>query len=243
MTTTLRVFFQPVWMRWSKKGEVLNSLSIVPETSDLIVAHRAGVDVAADELDHTEWERASAVRITRYWSGEEAPSGRQAEARIVWSDAALCVRFDCRQSEPLVVNDAPQREEKTVGLWERDVCEIFIAPERREPERYFEFEVAPTGEWLDLAIHQMPETRETDWQYRSGMTAAARNLEGRVIVAMRVPWEAFKRQPRVGESWRANLFRCVGTGSERGYMAWRPTRTEQPNFHVPQAFGGLYFKG
>jgi alpha-galactosidase len=210
----------------------------------LIAAQRAGTDVTASDLDHVEWERASPVHITRYWSGEEAPAGRQMEARVLWTEAALCVRFDCRQSEPLVVSRAPQREEKTIGLWERDVCEIFIAPDAREPERYYEFEAAPTGEWLDLMIRQMPLKRETDWQYRSGMTAAARILESRVIVAMRVPWEAFPCAPQAGERWRTNLFRCIGaSGPQRGYLAWQPTRTQQPNFHVPQAFGEIIFEG
>ena len=218
-------------------------MNIHSDTSNLIVAHRAVTDVEASDLDHAEWEKASAIHITRYWSGEEAPAGRQAEARVVWSNAALCVRFDCRQAEPLVISDAPQREQKTLGLWERDVCEIFIAPDAVEPERYFEFEAAPTGEWLDLAIHQMPEERETDWQYRSGMGVAARILEGRIMIALRVPWGAFPHAPQTGERWRANLFRCVGADPQRGYLAWQPTRTERPNFHVPQSFGWLYFKG
>ena len=219
-------------------------LNMGHKISDLIVAHRASADVEAADLDHGEWERASAIHITRYWSGEEAPDGRQAEARVLWSERALCVRFDCRQSEPLVVSSAPQRGEKSIGLWERDVCEIFVAPDARVPERYFEFEAAPTGEWLDLAIHQMPLARETDWQYHSGMTAAARIHEDRVIVAMRVPWEAFPRAPQASARWRANIFRCVGAaGPQRGYLAWQPTRTAQPNFHVPQAFGWLLFKG
>ena len=43
-----------------------------------------------------------------------------------------------------------------MGLWDRDVCEIFIAPDEHVIERYFEFEAAPTGEWLDVAIHWSP---------------------------------------------------------------------------------------
>jgi hypothetical protein len=160
----------------------------------------------------------------------------------VWSDEALCVRFDCRRSEPLVLSSEPQTERKTVGLWERDVCEIFIAPDAAAPERYFEFEAAPTGEWLDLAIHQMTDRRETDWDYSSGMSAAARIEAASVIIALRIPFAAFERAPRVGESWRANLFRCIGSGDTRGYLAWQPTRTERPNFHVPTAFGWLSFR-
>jgi hypothetical protein len=42
-----------------------------------------------------------------------------------------------------VVSDKPQTEKKTMGLWDRDVCEIFIAPDEHAIERYFEFEAAP----------------------------------------------------------------------------------------------------
>jgi hypothetical protein len=178
-----------------------------------------------------------------YWSGTEAPPARHAEARVLWSDAALHIRFHCHQDEPLIVNPTPQRETKTVGLWERDVCEIFVAPDARVPERYFEFEAAPTGEWLDLAIHLMPEARETDWGFPSGMTAAARVSTNEIMIAMRIPWNSLGHTPAAGERWRTNLFRCVGATEGRGYLAWQPTRTPRPNFHVPQAFGWLEMQG
>jgi alpha-galactosidase len=210
---------------------------------DLIEANRVRADVAAADLDHPEWERASAVTIARHWSGEDAPEWRHAEARLIWSGAALCVRFVCRQREPLILNPTPQTETKTIGLWERDVCEIFVAPDAERPERYFEFEAAPTGEWLDLGIYQLRGERETDWEFRSGMTVAARRSIDHFIIAMRIPWDAFRGDaPTAGERWRANLFRCVGATEGRGYLAWQPTRTPQPNFHVPQAFGWLNFR-
>ena len=208
-------------------------------SEDVIEAQHISADIAATDLDHEAWMSAGAVHLTRYWSGEEAPPARHAEARILWSDAALHVRFVCRQSEPLIVNPTPQTATKTLGLWERDVCEIFIAPDAERPERYFEFEAAPTGEWLDLAIHQRPEARETDWELRSGMTASARVLTNVIMIAMRIPWNSLGHVPTAGERRRVNLFRCVGASEGRGYLAWRPTRTTRPNFHVPQAFGWL----
>lgn len=212
------------------------------DASDEIEARYADTEVAAAALDHEAWERAQPVSIERYWSGELAPSARHAEARVIWTEAALNVRFVCQQREPLVVSDSPVLDQKIVGLWERDVCEIFIAPDARAPERYFEFEAAPTGEWLDLLIHDAPEGRETDWHHRSGLQVAAQIGENRVTIAMRIPWKALtNRPPRLGERWRANLFRCVGTGAARGYLAWRPTKTPEPNFHVPAAFGRLKF--
>jgi hypothetical protein len=194
------------------------------------------------ELDHAEWERARPVRLTRYWSGETAPLARQAEARLLWDEMALYVRFVCQQREPLMVNASPQREAKTMRLWDRDVCEIFVAPRADEVERYVEFEVAPTGEWLDLALRTTAEGRETDWGFSSGMTAAARVADDSVTLAMRVPWEAFGvAVPRAGERWRANLFRCIGAGETRGYLAWQPTCAPEANFHVPEKFGWLLF--
>lgn len=200
------------------------------------------VDLTADQIEHQEWSKAKPVQITRYWSGVEAPKGRHAEARLLWSDEALNVRFVCRQEEPLVVNPTPQTTKKTLGLWDRDVCEIFIAPDLSQPERYFEFEVAPTGEWIDLAIHWKPEGRETDWEFRSDMTAAARIDKDQIMMAMRIPWDDWIHKPQRGERWRVNLFRCIGGGKDRGYLAWQPTRTPEPNFHVPQVFGGLVFR-
>jgi hypothetical protein len=40
--------------------------------------------------------------------------------------------------------------------------------------------------------------------------------------------------------WRINLFRCVGVGDDR-YLAWQPTYTAEPSFHVPEVFGWLDF--
>ena len=212
------------------------------DASDEIEARYADTEVAAAAFDHEAWGRAQPVRIKRYWSGKMGPATRHAEARVIWTEAALNVRFVCQQMEPLVVSDSPVLDQKTVGLWARDVCEVFIAPDARAPERYFEFEAAPTGEWLDLLIYDAPEGRETDWHYRSGLQVAAQIGENRVTIAMRIPWKALTNwPPRQGERWRANLFRCVGAGAARGYLAWRPTETPEPNFHVPAAFGWLKF--
>lgn len=215
---------------------------------DVFEARRASAEIRADELDHAEWERARPVEITRYWSGAEAPVERHAQVRALWTAEALVVRFICRQAEPLIVSAEPQTGAKTIGLWERDVCEIFIAPDARAPERYFEFEAAPTGEWLDLAVRKLSEGRQSDWNFRSGMSAAARVGESSVTIALRVSFAAMlgavglERGPRAGQRWRANLFRCVGAGATRGYLAWQPTETPQPNFHVPEKFGWLAFE-
>ncbi|MGH9871040.1 MAG: carbohydrate-binding family 9-like protein [Pyrinomonadaceae bacterium] len=196
--------------------------------------------VTANALDHPEWTRAHPIQITRKWSGADAPASRHAEARIIWTDESLIVRFVCRQEEPLIVNPNPQFSKKTIKLWDRDVCEIFIAPDAQAPERYFEFEVSPLGEWVDLAISFKPAGRETDFEFHSGMTTAATMDGSQMTVAMEIPWSSSLPKPQKGDVWRVNLFRCVGFGDDR-YLAWQPTYAPEPNFHVPEVFGWLAF--
>ena len=217
-------------------------MRIVP--NDIAIASYFAADKMPTLADEA-WTRCAPVPIVRYWSGEDAPPARHAEARVLWTDACLCVRFHGTQAEPLIVSDAPQTHSKTIGLWDRDVCEMFIAPDRDAPQRYFEFEVAPTGEWVDLAIDWSGGERHTNWKCNSGMMTEARVEACAVTMLMRVAWSAFGRPcPRPGDEWRANFLRCVGidTDSEaRGYLAWQPTFTATPNFHVPEVFGTLRF--
>lgn len=198
-------------------------------------------DFSITEINNKNWLRAGEISVNKYWSGEKAPPGRHAKVRLLWSDSALYVRFEANQTEPLVVSEKPNLKSKTMGLWNRDVCEIFLAPNRDEPRKYYEFEIAPTGEWIDLGVHQLPDRRETDWNYNSGMQSKAVIETDKITMAIKVEWKAFGKAPSAGDVWLGNLFRCVGSGETRGYLAWQPTRTPEPAFHVPQAFGEFEF--
>jgi alpha-galactosidase len=204
-------------------------------------ASRVAVGPDTGDFDFPGWRTAKPIHITRYWSGGEAPVDRQAEVRLLWSKAALHVLFDCQQQEPLIVSANPQTAEKTPGLWERDVCEIFIAPDPAMPNNYFEFEAAPTGEWLDVAIEFTEEGRQSDWTFQSQMAVAAKAAMLGILISMRIPWSQQIPKPYSGAQWRANFFRCVGSGPGRGYLAWQPTLAPEPNFHVPAFFGLLQF--
>lgn len=198
-------------------------------------------DFRVTDLDQPVWSTAENVSIDRYWSGETAPEGRHFSAQLLWSAKALYVRFQAAQHEPLIVSDTFDLTQKSIGLWDRDVCEIFVAPDLDQPNKYYEFEVAPTGEWLDVALEVSPEGRAADWDYNSGMTVASRVENDKVISAIRIEWTAFDRTPHSADEWRGNLYRCVGQDPTRGYLAWQPTHTAEPSFHVPSKFGRFIF--
>jgi Carbohydrate family 9 binding domain-like len=211
------------------------------QSNDLVEALRIPDDIAVGDFDHPVWKQSKPVQIAHYWSGKPAPPTRHAEARLLWSNVALYARFVCPQAEPFVVSSAPQTKVKTLELWDRDVCEIFLAPNPSAPNHYFEFEAAPTGEWVDLEIQKNGEQRETNFGFDSGMSAAASITPNLVLVMLRIPWSESLPLPKSGERWRINLFRCVGSDPDRGYITWRPTYTSEPGFHAPEAFGWLLF--
>jgi hypothetical protein len=210
------------------------------EGAPIIKAVYSSNDLEPAQWDAPEWTRARPIQITRTWDGAPAPESRHSEARILWTESHLIVRFVCRQEEPVIVSPAPQTERKTDRLWDRDVCEIFVAPEPRTPTRYFEFEASPAGEWIDLEIVFTSKGRQTNFEFHSGMKTAATILDDQMMITIAVPWSVHLPKPSVGDIWRVNLFRCIGAGDER-YLAWQPTFTQEPNFHVPQAFGSLKF--
>ncbi|MGD9629092.1 MAG: carbohydrate-binding family 9-like protein [Pyrinomonadaceae bacterium] len=212
----------------------------MPDKLQFNVKHTAA-DFAITDLDNAAWKSAFRAGLNRYWNGRGARLGRRAKAKLLWSDTALYVLFEANQTEPLVVAEKPDLSKKAMNLWDRDVVEIFVAPDRKEPKKYFEFEAAPTGEWLDVGLDSTSGKRVSDWDYASGMEAAAKIEKDRVVIAMKIPWSALGTKPKAGDVWLGNLLRCVGKDPDRGYLTWSPTMTKNPDFHVPERFGEFHF--
>jgi alpha-galactosidase len=104
---------------------------------------------------------------------------------------------------------------------------------------YKEFEVAPNGMWIDLDI--IPSGRG---DLRSGMTRSMHvDKKSKVWTAeLAIPMRALTKNFDPSASWRVNFYRVEGKVEPREYMAWQPTMTPQPNFHVPEKFGSLRFR-
>lgn len=212
-----------------------------PVAFDFINIGHVTYDLAEVPIDDLFSNITNTSKIHKYWSGELAPVERHFTSQMLWSDEYLYVRFEYEINEPPVVSETPDTSKKTVGLWERDVCEIFIAPDKIHPETYFEFEIAPTGEWLDLAIEHRNGERFTDWEYSSGVKAFAKTDDRISVMTLQIPFATLGKTPSKGDIWLGNIYRCVGSGDNRGYLAWQPTLTPQPNFHAPERFGKFVF--
>jgi hypothetical protein len=225
----------------TRKDGFQNGPEFLMATAKRLTIKHIESDFPIERLCDDAWKGVLPVTITTDWSGEIAPEGRQFETRLLWSDSALYVRFDAIQREPLVVIECPQLSNKTIGLWERDVCEVFIAPDAARKNKYFEFEIAPTGEWIDLGLEIADGTRKMDLKYTSGMTSAAKIEKEKIVMGIKIPFVSFGKDPTSGDVWLGNIFRCVGKDPTRGYLAWQPTKTAKPNFHAPDSFGEFHF--
>ena len=157
---------------------------------------------------------------------------------MLWDHGALYLRFRCHYRAITVFSDAESNGRRS-ELWDRDVAEVFLQPDRFGEKYYKEFEVSPNGLWLDLDI-----TPEGLRSITSGMRSKVRiDEEERIWIAeLAIPMAALTADFDPAQSWRVNFFRCEGLDPARFYSAWQPTETPEPNFHIPQKFGWLRFE-
>jgi len=240
----------------------------MPESRESeIVACRVSSEIRLDAANSAkEWQSAQPIRFDTDWQGRDSDPALETEVRVLWSPATLYLRFACRYRERFVFEDSDPNGRRD-HLWDRDVAEAFFQPDWAHPEAdrvapaidhvapdalvrggadegvrpymfYKEFEVAPNGMWIDLDIS--PSGRA---DLKSGLTRSVHvdELTRSWVAEMAIPMKTITTKFDPGVVWRANFYRVEGRAEPRQYLAWQPTYTPQPNFHVPQAFGTLRF--
>jgi alpha-galactosidase len=227
----------------SRPRRLLTAFSIAAmSTPEIIAVYQSVAPPLDTNFAHPAWQGVEQLPIHFSWHGEKAPVELHTTARILWTNEYLWLGFECGYTE-LDVDEQFNLEQKRYALWERDVCEAFIRSPLEPGERsYKEFEVAPTGQWFDVAIRQ-PRV-EVDWDWQSGMrTAGAIEADRQVWRAvMAIPFSAFGVTPQDGDIWYGNLFRVSRWRGERQFLAFSPTLTATPDYHVPERFVALRFQ-
>jgi hypothetical protein len=165
------------------------------------------------------------------------------EIRGFWTDTDLYLLFRCPYTVLNVFPADPSKDH--VGLWDRDVVEMFMGDDWTNIRHYREFEIAPTGDRIDLAIDIDRNSYDHTWD--SGWHTMARIDEANKVwyAAAKIPLSAVTANTvQNGTKWRLNLYRIDGLGPDpqRHFMCWQPTcvQNRDPN-HVPEHFGTLIF--
>jgi alpha-galactosidase len=183
------------------------------------------------------WETAPPVCFSADWQGKNADRQRETQVRLVWNGEFLFLRFDARYRSITVFADSEPSGRRD-GLWDRDVCEVFLQPPCSATGCYKEIEVAPNGFWIDLEI--VPgDKRDLRSGLRRRVNIDEQKKQWRAVLAL--PMKSVVERFEMPTVWRVNFFRVEGAAEPRFHSAWRPTNTPNPNFHVPEAFGALVF--
>ena len=185
------------------------------------------------------WELADALRFNADWQGKHADPGRETEVRLLWTPETLFLRFQARYRTITVFADAEANGRRD-QLWDRDVAEAFLQPDRSNLRQYQEFEVSPNGFWIDLDI--APGEKH---DLKSGLKRRVVLSEEQKLwtAELAIPMKCLVAKFDPTSAWRANFYRVEGAEEPRFYSAWKPTGTPAPNFHVPEVFGDLVFAG
>ncbi|MGA3041763.1 MAG: PQQ-binding-like beta-propeller repeat protein [Bryobacteraceae bacterium] len=192
------------------------------------------------------WRNAGVTAISHDCSRQIDYPSLRTQVRSFWTDQHLYLLFSCPYAELNVFQPALGGGPRD-KLWDRDVVEMFLGDDWTRIRHYREFEISPTGDWIDLAIDLDRQSYDQSW--RSGWTTAARIDEAAHVwyAAARIPLSAVSSSPvKPGTKWRANLYRIEGQGPDtrRRFLCWQPTCVinRDPN-HVPENFGTLIFTG
>ncbi|PYQ30509.1 MAG: hypothetical protein DMF56_06755 [Acidobacteria bacterium] len=209
-------------------------------STESLIVPRAAFDI------EEPWSVPPECKPVRLRRATDGASPRLATRVAVWyDDDYLTVLFsadDDHVDATHLQHDAP--------LYEHDVVEAFVAPERAGD--YFELEASPRGTLFDARVHSPDGVRATmevdrDWNCE-GLFAAIRKTteaDGAMTIdtLIRIPFAGVgRRTPAAGEEWRGNFFR-IDRHSRHGdeFSAWQPTMKTPADFHVTAAFGVLRF--
>lgn len=210
------------------------------ESQDEVVAASVAGPVTLDAAHPAkEWQAATPVSFCSDWAGKEQDPGRQTTVRVLWSPQMFYLRFECKYRDITVFSDSDPNGRRD-HLWDRDVAEAFLQPDPSKSRYYKEFEVAPNGFWIDLDISPEPLADLKSGLKRSVWLDKSQQMW---VAELSIPMNALSLNFDPKMVWRANFYRVEGPQEPRAYLAWRPTNTPKPNFHVPSAFGKLRFAG
>jgi len=187
-------------------------------------------------LDDAVWQDATPARVEYSSSDYAVRSDLATSVRVLWTDTHLYFGWECPFTEVTVFDPVNTKDER-IGLWEKDVVEMFIGPELSKVTRYGEYEVSPSNEWVDL-ICDLPDK---NFAWNGGLESAVKVDEQRKVFTVEIRLRVDKltdKKPIPGERWWLNLYRI--DRANKAFLAFSPTMNG--SFHTPEKFGVLEFE-
>lgn len=187
------------------------------------------------ELNDAVWRKATPARVEYGSLKYDARPELATSVRVLYSDQFIYFGWECPFTK-LTVFDTPSADRERLGLWDRDVVEVFVGSDWKNINRYAEYEVAPTNERLDVLLN-LPG-KDFGWDGRAQSAVKVDKRRKVWTVEWRMPLELLaSAKPAPGARWRLNFYRC--DKANNAYLAWSPVL--KGSFHTPEKFGVLEF--
>jgi hypothetical protein len=137
-------------------------------------------------------------------------------------------------------------------VWTDSCVEFFLSPEGND--EYYNLEMTCIGTaLLGYKGSGVPAVRATGDQIatirrisslgNSPFHERKETTEWKITIA--IPWEVYFKhdiKPVSGKKMRGNFYKCGDELSVPHFVSWTKIKTEKPNFHAPEFFGGLEFE-
>ena len=191
--------------------------------------------MSVDGLEDAAWKGATAVTFATDWSG--AATRVSTRVRALWGKSALYMLWDVEDTNVNADESRPLKTERD-KLYEEDCVELFLAPDPAVRTRYFEVEVGPLGHFLDLSVDRKTKKSDVAWSSHPEIATRVDRPHHHVTIEVALRAPEIVKALVAGAQLPLGLYRMEGL-PPRLYLAWSPTRTPKPNFHVPEAFGTL----
>lgn len=186
------------------------------------------------------WKRARWAKFDHDAYGKGRHPELSTRVASLWTEKYIYFAFLTRY-DSLNFYEGEDPKIERWQLWERDVVEVFLNPQPERINHYYEFEVAPNNQWVDLEIDKMKKPFN-DASWNSGFEHATRiDAAHRIwMTEIRIPLSSINvGVMRPGDQWRANFFRVAGkAGDQRSFLAWNII-PDAKTFHTPTRSGIL----
>ena len=124
------------------------------------------------DLGKPIWQGVPALTLHHYRKTGTLIPGVSTRVAVAYTHSRLYLAYRCQYFEiHCYQGEDPSRERWL--LWDRDVVEVFVNPFPQRMNTYWEFEVAPNNQWIDLAI-DLDRDPVTDARWDSGFAHATR---------------------------------------------------------------------
>src|SRR5260370_2034776 len=187
-------------------------------------AKRSSADFVPDgDSSKLAWKQAKWAEFDNDASGNSHFPEILTRVASVWTETQIYFFFWCRYDSLNVYQGEDPKAERW-QLWDRDVVEVFLNPQPERMNHYYEFEVAPNNQWIDLEIDKAKETFN-DVSWNSGFAHAARiDAKNHIwTVEMRIPVSSMNVGAiHPGAKWRGYFFWAAGKGGgeQRKVLSW-----------------------